>query len=118
MARIAIVGDGPGGLSAALFLAKNGHRAIKEFELRSPRWDENPAVVLGMVRNYLLIEAGPSIHEKKAADARAELIGDALASEQLLHGLKPPRDGRDAAKHDARGAAGLAIHLEHHGHAH
>ncbi len=25
MARIAIVGDGPGGLSAALFLAKNGH---------------------------------------------------------------------------------------------
>ena len=58
------------------FLAKNGHRAIKEFELRSPRWEENPAVVLGMVRNYLLIEAGPSIHEKKAADARAELIRD------------------------------------------
>jgi len=25
MARVAIVGDGPGGLSAALFLAKNGH---------------------------------------------------------------------------------------------
>jgi thioredoxin reductase (NADPH) len=27
MASIAIVGDGPGGLSAALFLAKNGHQA-------------------------------------------------------------------------------------------
>lgn len=27
MAKIAIVGDGPGGLSAALFLAKNGHEA-------------------------------------------------------------------------------------------
>jgi thioredoxin reductase len=25
VARIIIVGDGPGGLSAALFLAKNGH---------------------------------------------------------------------------------------------
>ena len=25
MASVAIVGDGPGGLSAALFLAKNGH---------------------------------------------------------------------------------------------
>ncbi len=27
MASVAIVGDGPGGLSAALFLAKNGHEA-------------------------------------------------------------------------------------------
>ena len=67
-----------------VFLAKNGHRAIKEFELRSPRWDENPAVVLGMVRNYLLIEAAPSIHEKKAADARAELIGDLRVRLQTL----------------------------------
>jgi pyruvate,water dikinase len=56
------------------FLAINGHRAIKEFELRSPRWDENPAAVLGMVRNYLLIESEPTIHETKAADARAQLI--------------------------------------------
>lgn len=56
------------------FLATNGHRAIKEFELRSPRWDENPAAVLGMIRNYLLIESEPSIHEKKAAEARAQLI--------------------------------------------
>jgi pyruvate,water dikinase len=56
------------------FLAVNGHRAIKELELRSPRWDENPAAVLGMVRNYLLIESEPSIHEKKAAELRAQLI--------------------------------------------
>jgi rifampicin phosphotransferase len=66
------------------FLAKNGHRAIKEWELRSPRWEENPAVVLGMVRNYLLIEAAPSIHEQKAADARAELIRDLRARLQTL----------------------------------
>jgi len=66
------------------FLATNGHRAIKEWEIRSPRWEENPAVVLGMVRNYLLIEGGPSIHEKKAADARAELIGELRARLQAL----------------------------------
>lgn len=66
------------------FLAKNGHRAIKEWELRSPRWDENPAVVLGMVRNYLLIEAAPSIHEQKIAEARAALIDDLRARLQAL----------------------------------
>lgn len=66
------------------FLAKNGHRAIKEFELRSPRWEENPAVVLGMVRNYLLIETEPTIHEKKAAEARAALIAELRARLQTL----------------------------------
>ena len=66
------------------FLALNGHRAIKEWELRSPRWEENPAVVLGMVRNYLLIESGPSLHEQKAAAARAALIDDLRARLQTL----------------------------------
>ena len=66
------------------FLAKNGHRAIKEWELRSPRWEENPAVVLGMIRNYLLIEAAPSIHEQKTAEARAVLIDDLRARLQAL----------------------------------
>lgn len=28
MARVTVVGDGPGGLSAALFLAKNGHEVV------------------------------------------------------------------------------------------
>lgn len=66
------------------FLEKNGHRAIKEWELRSPRWEENPAVVLGMVRNYLLIEAAPSIHEQKTAEARAALIDDLRARLQAF----------------------------------
>ncbi len=56
------------------FLAINGHRGIKEFELRSVRWEENPSVVLGMVRNYVLVEAEPVVHEKKAAEARTELL--------------------------------------------
>ena len=55
------------------FLARHGHRAMKEFELRTPRWEEDPAPVLGMVRNYLLIDADPGEHEHKAAAARADL---------------------------------------------
>jgi hypothetical protein len=31
------------------FLAIHGHRAIKEFEMRTARWEEDPAPVLGMV---------------------------------------------------------------------
>ena len=56
------------------FLATNGHRALKEFELRSVRWEEDPAPVLGMVRNYLSIDAGPEAQERKAREARADLI--------------------------------------------
>lgn len=55
------------------FLAKNGHRALKEFELRSSRWEENPCLVLGMVRNYLLVESDPTEHENKVHQTRSEL---------------------------------------------
>jgi len=47
---------------------------MKEIELRSPRWEENPAPVLGMVRNYLLLDAGSEDPERKAAQSRAELL--------------------------------------------
>ena len=55
------------------FLDKNGHRALKELELQSARWEENPAPVLGMIRNYLLVESDPSEHEKKVDQTRQEL---------------------------------------------
>lgn len=55
------------------FLAVNGHRAVKEFELRSVRWEEDPSPVLGMVRNYLMVESDPEAQERKTAQARAEL---------------------------------------------
>jgi pyruvate,water dikinase len=58
------------------FLATNGHRALKEFELRSVRWEEDPTPVLGMIRNYLAIDAGPEVQERKAREARAELLAD------------------------------------------
>ncbi|MEX2323165.1 MAG: FAD-dependent oxidoreductase [Acidimicrobiia bacterium] len=46
MARIAIIGDGPGGLSAALFLAKNGHEALVY-------GDDKTAVHYAQLHNYL-----------------------------------------------------------------
>ena len=55
------------------FLSVNGHRALKELELQSVRWEENPAPVLGMVRNYLLVESDPTVHEEKVAETRQAL---------------------------------------------
>jgi thioredoxin reductase (NADPH) len=46
MARIVIVGDGPGGLSAALFLAKNGHEA-------TVYGTDETALHAAYLRNYL-----------------------------------------------------------------
>ncbi len=54
------------------FLAVHGHRAVREFELQSVRWEENPAPVLGMIRNYLLVESDLAAHEEKTTQARLE----------------------------------------------
>lgn len=55
------------------FLEINGHRALKEFEIRSVRWEEDPSPVLGMIRNYLLIESDPADQDRKTAAARTAL---------------------------------------------
>jgi pyruvate,water dikinase len=56
------------------FLSRFGHRAMKEFEFKAPRWEEDPAPVLGMVRNYLTAESNPDEHERRIATRREELI--------------------------------------------
>lgn len=73
MARIAIIGDGPGGLSAALFLAKNGHEVTVHGEDRT-------AVHYAHLRNYLGVrdEEGPDFvarAREQVADHGAELVG-------------------------------------------
>jgi pyruvate,water dikinase len=55
------------------FLAIHGHRGIKEFELQSARWAENPAPVLGMIRNYLSFGSDAARPDDKAARTRAEV---------------------------------------------
>jgi pyruvate,water dikinase len=57
----------------AAFLAVFGHRAVREFELRSPRWEEEPSQVLGLVRNFLAAEPEAGDHAAQLARRRAEL---------------------------------------------
>ena len=35
------------------FMDTHGHRGIKEMEVDSPRWEENPVTVINMIKNYL-----------------------------------------------------------------
>lgn len=56
-----------------LFLSKNGHRGLKELELQSLRWKENPTPVLGMIRNYMLMETDPGEHERHITQNRSDL---------------------------------------------
>jgi pyruvate,water dikinase len=35
------------------FLATHGHRGLKEMEIGSPRWEENPVTIINMIKNYL-----------------------------------------------------------------
>ncbi len=60
------------------FLAVHGHRALKEFELQSARWDEDPAPVLGMIRNYLGVDAPDD--EDRSARARSDLEAEVRAA--------------------------------------
>lgn len=46
------------------FMALHGHRGLKEMEINSPRWEENPATVINMMKNYL--------HDPHCADKERE----------------------------------------------
>ncbi len=58
------------------FLAMHGHRALKEFEINSVRWEEDPSLVLGMVRNYLLVDTDGSDNEERVRETRMSLWQD------------------------------------------
>lgn len=68
MASIAIVGDGPGGLSAALFLAKNGHEAVVY-------GDDKTAMNFALLHNYLGVPGVPGSEFQKKALAQVEAAG-------------------------------------------
>lgn len=61
--------DGPGRRAVEGFLDQYGDRAVREAELMTPRWREDPAPALAMMRSAL--RAPPSDPEKALARARA-----------------------------------------------
>ena len=65
-----------------IFLSGHGHRGIKELELSSPRWEEDPTPVLGMIKNFLAIDESTREQQSQGRERRAQLK-QALA-ERLL----------------------------------
>jgi phosphohistidine swiveling domain-containing protein len=61
------------------FLDRFGHRCIKEMDLITPRWQEDPIAVLIMVRNYLKAEG------REASDFRGLQL---VAQDQVHQALK------------------------------
>lgn len=70
------------------FLDMHGHRTLKEFELNSVRWEEDPTPVIAMIRNYFQSDINPTEAEAKvetertkfAEQIRVELRGKFLES--------------------------------------
>jgi len=76
MADVLIVGDGPGGLSAALFLAKNGH-AVTVFGL------DQTAVNLARLFNYLGLPQIDGPDFQRIARGQVEAQGGELRAEKV-----------------------------------
>lgn len=57
------------------FLAVNGHRAAREFDVMAPRWHEDPSPVLAMVRVLL---DGTGAHGNEVLAARRQRLRDEI----------------------------------------
>ncbi len=98
MATVLIVGDGPAGLSAALFIAKNGHQAIVY------GMDETP-MHYALLGNYLGIDAILGSDFQAAARAQITAFGADLRDHQVesleaADGRFVVRDGRGSTHGD------------------
>jgi thioredoxin reductase (NADPH) len=76
MARVNIVGDGPGGLSAALFLAKNGHE-VKVFG------QDKTAMHFAYLHNYLGIPEIAGSDFQEIARRQVQQVGATLVDEEV-----------------------------------
>ena len=76
MSTVAIVGDGPGGLSAALFLAKNGHEATVYGK-------DETAVHFAYLRNYLGVPDILGSDFQEVARSQAAAFGAHLVDDRV-----------------------------------
>lgn len=76
MAKVNIVGDGPGGLSAALFLAKNGHEVIVYGQ-------DKTAMHYAYLYNYLGIPEVSGSDFQQVARKQVTEIGARLVDEEV-----------------------------------
>jgi thioredoxin reductase len=76
MADVIVVGDGPGGLSAALFLAKNGLSVVVYGQ-------DKTAMHWAMLENYLGIDKIHGSEFQKVARAQVERFGGTLDSTRV-----------------------------------
>jgi thioredoxin reductase (NADPH) len=76
MARIAIVGDGPGGLSAALFLAKNGQR-VTVFGT------DETAMHSAFLHNYLGVPSIAGSELQQVARDQVEAFGGTILGDRV-----------------------------------
>lgn len=93
MARILIVGDGPGGLSAALFLSKNGHETVVFGQ-------DKTAMHYAELHNYLGIPAVLGSDFQQTARGQVTAQGASLRNEEIT-GIR-----REGARFTAATAAG------------
>lgn len=76
MASVTIVGDGPGGLSAALFLAKNGHDVVVYGQ-------DKTAVNFAYLYNYLGIPEISGTDFQKTARSQAQAQGAVIVDAEV-----------------------------------
>lgn len=76
MARILIIGDGPGGLSAGLFLAKNGHETVVFGQDKTP-------MHYAELHNYLGVPTILGSEFQQIARAQAAEHGASLRDEEV-----------------------------------
>lgn len=100
MARIVVVGDGPAGLSAALFLAKNDHET-------TVFGDDSSLMEFAELHNYLGVDglAGTEFQDRAraqveaaGADLRAGLVNDVRETEDGFAVV--PEDGEEPVAAD------------------
>ena len=76
------------------FLARYGHRAIREIDVGMPRWSETPEYIINTLRNYLLLDdpaLAPDVHFEALARAAEQ------AQTELLETARSQRGGRPKA---------------------